>query len=355
MKGGDGGAAVTPGDAANSYLIKKLKGTGGGQRMPAGGLPPLDDAVMAKIEKWITEGAKFDGPDANAPLSQVAALAKAAGSTHEQLSADRAKMAEATWGTAMPMVKSDTVETATFYAKGTVGENTLKDLVNRAEQHVPKIAEMLGAPADKPLVKGRFSVFAVNVPYDFEELAKVVLNLDAAPRKVAGVWRYSGVDAAGAVMVPKTESEYSADVVIAEQATSAYLSGTGKNVPRWFADGVGRVVASRLAEDDPRIKEWDANLPLVHRSLAAPDAFMSTKFDPEAGGIASYSYCRFLMNDAKRFDTLLDSLRQGGKFDEAFSAAYGGTPNQKAEQWYVKGSRPVRPSKSRSKKTAKSE
>jgi mono/diheme cytochrome c family protein len=339
MKGGDGGPAVTPGDGPGSYLIKKLKGTGGGQRMPAGGLPALDEALIAKIETWIAEGAKFDGPDANAPLAQVAALAKAAGSTHEQLSADRAKAAEATWGTGMPGVKHDTVETANFYAQGTIGENTLKDLVQRAEQQIPKIAEMLGAPTDKPLVKGRFSVFAVNVRYDFEELGKVILNSDAPPKKVAGLWRYTGVDAAGAVMIPKAESEYAADVVIAEQATSAYLSGTGKNVPRWFAEGVGRAVAARLAPDDPRIEDWDANLALVHRSLSAPDAFMSAKFDPEVGAIASYSYCRYLMGDAKKFGSLLDGLRQGGKFDDAFAAAYGNTPNQKAEQWYAKGSK----------------
>jgi hypothetical protein len=178
----------------------------------------------------------------------------------------------------------------------------------------------------------------------------VLLNIESPPKRVAGVWRYDGVDASGAVMVPKEESEYAPDVVIAEQATSAYVSGIGKNVPRWFAEGVGRVVASRLAEEDPRVQEWNTNLPLVHRSLAAPDAFFSTKFDPEAGGIASFSYCRYLMLDSKRFGNLLDGLRGGGKFDEAFAAAYGGTPSQKAEQWYVKGAKPVRRSSSKKSK-----
>jgi hypothetical protein len=201
----------------------------------------------------------------------------------------------------------------------------------------------------------RFSVFAVNVRYDFEELGKVILNIEAPPKKIAGLWRYTGVDASGAVMVPKSEGDYAAEIVIAEHAAAASLSGTGKNVPRWFADGVARVVASRLAPDDARIKEWDANLPLVHRSLAAPDAFMNPKFDPEAGGIAAYSYARYLMTDNKRFGNLMDGLRKGGKFDEAFTAAYGGSPAQKAEQWYVKGSRPVRPARPAGKKPAKSE
>jgi hypothetical protein len=355
MKGGDGGPAVTPGDGAGSYIIKKLKGTGGGQRMPAGGLPALDEAVIAKIEKWIQEGAKFDGPDPGAPVAQVAALAKAAGATHAELSADRAKLGDATWGTAMPSVKHDTAETANFYAKGTIGENSLKDLLERAEARMPKVAEMLGAPVDKPLVKGRFTVFAVNVPYDFEELGKVILNIDSPPRKVTGLWRYSGVDAAGVVKIPKNDSDYSADLIIAEQATSAYLSGMGKNVPRWFAEGMGRVVASKLAPGDARVKEWDSLISAVHGSLAAPDGFMSTKFDPEAGAIASYSYCRFLMLDAKRFSTLLDGLRKGGKFDDAFATAYGYTPSQKAEQWYVKGGKAPRPAKTTSKTAAKSE
>jgi hypothetical protein len=317
-------------------------------------MPALPDNVIAKIETWIQEGAKFDGPDANANLSQIAALAKAAGATHAELTADRIKAAEATWGTAMPMQLHDTVETNTFYAKGTIGENTLKDLMEKAEGHVPKIAEILGVPADKPLVKGRFTVFAVKVRYDFDEIAKVILNLDNPPRKSTGLWRYTGIDAAGVVMQPKDEADYAVDVIIAEQAAAASVAGTGKNVPKWFADGVGRVVASRIASSDPRVREWDSYLPEVHRSLASPDGFMSPKFDPEAGAIASYSYVRFLMGDAPKFNMLMEGLRKNGKFDEVFTAAYKGTPSQKAEQWYARGARPARPNRT-TNKTAKSE
>ncbi|MGH7492193.1 MAG: DUF5777 family beta-barrel protein [bacterium] len=45
---------VKPGDAANSYLIKKVRGTPGikGDRMPRG-LPPLSAGEVATLEKWI--------------------------------------------------------------------------------------------------------------------------------------------------------------------------------------------------------------------------------------------------------------------------------------------------------------
>lgn len=48
---------VAPGDAANSYLIRKLEGTNTtGSRMPLGG-PFLDSGTMARIKSWIMSGA----------------------------------------------------------------------------------------------------------------------------------------------------------------------------------------------------------------------------------------------------------------------------------------------------------
>ncbi len=48
---------VAPGDAANSYLIRKLEGTNTtGSRMPLGG-PFLDADTMARIKSWIASGA----------------------------------------------------------------------------------------------------------------------------------------------------------------------------------------------------------------------------------------------------------------------------------------------------------
>jgi mono/diheme cytochrome c family protein len=336
MKGGDGGPAITPGKK-DSLLVMKLKGMGGGQRMPAGGLPPLPDPIIAKIETWIAEGAKFDGPDAMAPLARIAALAKAAGASHEELSADRMKMAEATWNTAMPGIKFDTAETGNFFAMGTVGENTLKDIVERAERTIPKVAQMLGAPTEKPLLKGRFTLFVVKVRYDFGEIGMVLAG-SSTPPKGFGDWQYDGVDAAGVVLAPKDDKDYDIESLIAQQIASAYVASSGKNVPKWFAEGMGRVVASRLAPKDPRVQEWDSTVPAVFASLSAkPDAFMTPKFEPEAANLAAYSYARFLLNDARRFEQLTAGLRSGGKFDDVFAAAYGGTPNAVTAAWFRKG------------------
>lgn len=73
-----------PGKPAESLIIKKLKGTAVGQRMPAR-KEKSSDAMVAKIELWITEGAKFDGISPRQDLKRVAAVAKAIRSTPDEL------------------------------------------------------------------------------------------------------------------------------------------------------------------------------------------------------------------------------------------------------------------------------
>jgi hypothetical protein len=49
---------VIAGNAANSYLVKKLEGTASaGERMPLGG-SPLDATDLQNIKNWINQGAK---------------------------------------------------------------------------------------------------------------------------------------------------------------------------------------------------------------------------------------------------------------------------------------------------------
>jgi hypothetical protein len=55
LKGGVSGPSVVPGKPALSPVVQRLRGAGG-QRMPLAG-PPLADAEIALIERWVAEGA----------------------------------------------------------------------------------------------------------------------------------------------------------------------------------------------------------------------------------------------------------------------------------------------------------
>lgn len=67
LKGGESGsAAVVPGKPAESYLIEQITPRDGKADMPKD-LPPLTDAEIGIITKWIEQGAKDDTPASNRP------------------------------------------------------------------------------------------------------------------------------------------------------------------------------------------------------------------------------------------------------------------------------------------------
>jgi hypothetical protein len=332
LRGGDRGEPVLPGKGADSLIVKKLRGTADGARMPMG-RAALDDATIAKFEKWIDEGAKFDGPDSDQPVPEVAAVAKASAATHEQLSADRIGAAEENWRLGMPGSPVQKKESPNFLVMGKVGEKTLTEVSEAAEKVATKVGDLLKAPRDQPLVKGRITLFVFDKRYDYTEFGTMVEKREL-PTVWKGHFRYSIVDAYGALLLPRA-SVYSLDVLIAQQIGAIYVASQGRGVPRWFAEGSGRAIAARLAPpSDQRIAHWDEELSGAIGTLAKPDDFLTGKLQPEQADVCSFSFAKFLMSDNKRYTALLDGLRKGGDFAKVFAATYGGTPAQVAAVWY---------------------
>src|SRR5262245_22355312 len=66
LKGGESGPAVVPGKPGESLIIKAIRQTGDGPKMPPKGkLPP---AVVADFEAWIAAGAPTAGSAAAGPI-----------------------------------------------------------------------------------------------------------------------------------------------------------------------------------------------------------------------------------------------------------------------------------------------
>ncbi len=59
-KGGESGAIVTPGKSHDSLLIRRVLGMDGDDRMPKDG-DPLPEAVIARLQAWIDQGASIGG------------------------------------------------------------------------------------------------------------------------------------------------------------------------------------------------------------------------------------------------------------------------------------------------------
>jgi mono/diheme cytochrome c family protein len=329
LRGGENGPAVLPGNPAESYIVKKLLGTGGGQRMPANG-DPFDDAQMELISKWITEGATFDGLSFDQSLGRVVAIARTEKYTHEQLAAERVGIAQNNWKLSMSGINSQSVETDNFYVIGSLSESQLKKFGEQAEAVMGKVQVALKVSKSEPLIKGRVSLFFFNQRYDYSEFGQMV-EKRTLPREWQGHFRYDIVDAYGALLVPRGDDVI--DGIVAQQVAGIYAQSLGA-VPRWFSNGMSRVIAARVVKADTRIQEWKKNVASAAAKMTKPDDFITGKLGGEDASLVAYSYVDFLMANPQRFNALTKALQNGAKFDAAFAATYGDTPSKVADIWW---------------------
>lgn len=329
LRGGDGGPVFVASQPARSLIVQRIKGEGGEPQMPMG-RAPLSADVIGKFEKWIAEGATYDGPNPDMNVVQVAALAKAKNSTHEQLSADRVELALQNWNLGMAGAKSDQFETKNFFVVGNVGSATLEEYGAKAEELAPKVGPMFGARSDEPLIKGRMSLFLFKQRYDYSEFGQMVEKREL-PKEWRGHWNFTIIDAYGAI-IPPSDATYTLDGLVAQQLAGTYIASLN-SPPRWFSEGCARVAASRLAAKDPRVAAWKSDLGPALAKMTKPDDFMTGKMPAEAADVASFSFVSGLMKDSKRFGAILDGLRAEEDFDTLFVGSYGTTPDKVAEIW----------------------
>ncbi|MBT7919276.1 MAG: hypothetical protein HN617_17210, partial [Planctomycetaceae bacterium] len=151
------------------------------------------------------------------------------------------------------------------------------------------------------------------------------------PREWPGHFRYDIVDAYGALLVPRGEDVI--DGIVAEQVAGIYAQSLG-TVPRWFSDGMARVIAARVAKTDTRIQDWKKHIASAAAKMTKPDDFITGKLGGEDASLVAYSYVDFLMTKSQQFNALTKALQNGVKFDVAFAAIYRDTPNKIADIWW---------------------
>ena len=342
VRGGDSGAPFVAKNPMSSLLLNRLKGIDG-ERMPQG-RPALKTDEIAKVEKWIAEGATFDGGDAATDIKQVFARAKAIRSSHEELMAERKAASFSNWQLGMPNISNETIETKNFLIIGNVSKEQLQSIGKLAEGSVSTVARTFKAPAKGPLVKGRMTIYVFKQRYDYSEFGKMVEKRDL-PREWRGHWKFDIVDAYGAVL-PSRSEDFSNEALVGQQVAAVYASSLGVDVPKWFAEGSARVAATRIDKKDPRVASWNDAASDAATRLKNPGDFLEEKMNPEDASLISYKFVEFLMRH-RGFPKLVAALKKGHPFGRAFEVIYGDTPSNVAAVWMGKAPKNNRGSKSR--------
>jgi hypothetical protein len=326
LRGGTSGLALAPGAPEESLLVKKLRGEAGA-RMPLD-RPPLAAEELAKIEKWITLDAHFEGPAADMPLDELVALDSAQRATHEELSRSRAALAAKNWRLMLPDRPPSHEETAQVLVYGHAAAEVLSEIARSADEQAAKIAKLFKLPADRPLIKGRLTLFVFDKRYDYGEVGAMLEHREI-PATLRGHWRFTGVDAYGCLLV---SDDRVAPGLVAQVMTGAHLASLRK-VPRWFAEGSARAVASKFYPKDPRVKLWDDQVGHILAAQEKPTGFLTGDVPAEDADILSFSLAKYLMTQGGRYTSLIAAIEQGAAFDEGFLKSFGASPDQMVAHW----------------------
>jgi len=330
LRGGDSGVAIVPGKAADSLLIKKLRGTAG-QRMPLR-KDPLAENVIKKFEQWIADGAKYDWASADESIDLAVRTMVASKMTHEELAAMRSDLAEKTWRLANPDVTPIKLESEQFILLGNLSSVRMAELAELAKTEQGKVAKLLQVPADQPFVKGKVTLFALAKHFDYTEFGTMVERREL-PGDWRAHWRYNIIDCYGCLVTPNNDGEKSTALLLALDFAGAYIENQG-NMPRWFSTGAARVIATRAEPKDPLGKLWHEQTKEALAAGRTADEFLKAG-DVLSGESAamSYEFMKSLMTKTPKFIALLQDLHRGAQFEAAFQKHYGAEPATLAAAW----------------------
>jgi hypothetical protein len=328
LTGGDSGSILAPGKGEESLLVKKLRGTEG-QRMPAGGRPPLSDDNIKLISTWIDEGASFDSDDARTNLEQISNKAWAQNASHVELMKKRMERAQDRWKTASNVKDPGESSDDRFHVIGNISPEATQRLLSIANNAEAQVKKALKISSKEPLIKGGITVFALKGRYDYSEFGKMLESREL-PAEWSSHYRAEVLDSYVAIIYSGgSEQDKNFEKIVesslTQQIASLWVSSL-RGVPRWFSDGVGRqVLASMVSSGDARVQAWTQRIPVALSKLENVKSLIDGKINDEDAANIGLAVVKFMNDGAKRklYDTLLKGLSNGVPFDQAMSKTFG--------------------------------
>ncbi len=340
LRGGDSGDIVIPGNGAESPLVKKLRGSMG-LRMPAGGRPAFSEDSIKLISTWIDEGATLDGASDNQPLQVMSQLAWAAAATPQELSNRRAEIAGENIKLVVPTGADLATETTEhFYVVGSAAPATIKLVAELAEDQMKAVKSVVSADAGQAFFKGRATIFVMPKRYDYSEFAKMVEGR-GIPNGWSSHWKYDGIDGYVSLVATDRDEKDEIEARLTSPLVSLAVATRGGDVPRWLAEGTGKVIAKRHGNTEKvsrgRTPKTTVNRELIEALAAMSNSkqFLDGKLTPEQSDLIATDLMAAMLDRAQKkgFDGLLRNMSRGMPFEKAFIQAFQATPQQFVEAW----------------------
>jgi mono/diheme cytochrome c family protein len=350
---------VIAGKPDESHLVLRIKGEEE-PRMPQGGNNRLSGDAIAKIERWVKEGAKLDeGIDPKKPIKSYAASAdQVARNQIARLPAgERDKKAEAVglerWKQANPKLKPDIVPGEHFLMFSNLPADRAASTIKVMETQYGQLKKLVGSPSTDWAEK--VSVYVFSSRKDFIEFVRTLESKDVetdahASAKFTIPQPYLATfDPAGGKKDEaatgkrrarsKRGGEAEADTggtdrslagILTEALGTGVLAASG-NAPRWLALGLGSYLAAQV---EPRSQYYRqlrqtafANFDQGWRAKASEALGGSDQITADGVHSVGFALVEAMMSGMRQgFPAFVNGMTQGGdKLDEVLQTVYGGT------------------------------
>ncbi|MEX1231735.1 MAG: c-type cytochrome domain-containing protein [Planctomycetaceae bacterium] len=346
MTGGDSGYVIVPTKPEESRIYD-LVVTQLPFKMPRGqGLLKEKNAIA--LTTWIREGAKFDGPDPAAaltsyvPTEEELRAAELAAMSPEQFSQMRNERSKDQWTRAIPKDQPAQIESAEFLLMGNVSEERLKTLNVWAEKEADNLRDIF-KETDKPLWKGRLTIFAIKDRFGFEEF-NITLHQRTPPAEMLGHAVVTAHQEDAYIVVQDVGDTVTSEspglhLILAEQMTAALMKRKAANLPGWMVQGAGLAVAARSGEGTEYLEGLKKSIPELLTDVKKPeDIFVDGTFSPSGTAAVGYALVEFLLKSqgGEKFGQLVGRVASGGDVLAALKTVYQAEPAAIA-QTFVNG------------------
>lgn len=347
---GDTGSTIVPGDPDSSYVVDLVLRQDP-LKMPAGNQTRIKQSQALALEKWIKEGAHFDGTDPKGPIRGLVPTeedlerAKLASMSDADFSARRMEQAASLWKQVAPREDATSATTTHLYVYGNAPQSRLEEFAKWGEEQVANLTGKYKLPGGEKPWRGRLAVFVSKTRFDYEEFNTVLMNR-RTPREISGhTVVTTNFDTAYVAMHDVGNSD-SADSLNSQQLLNslmaqAYLSRNGGTLPDWLQQGFG-VLESGAGPDSPYVRAMPQKASAALASLNnAAALFDDGTFAPEEVGAVGMLLTKFLitrggMIKLKQLAQALQTNRNAGR---AVQATYGQSADNLGQAFIQSGGR----------------
>lgn len=333
LQGGPTGSTIVPGKPDESYIVDLVLRQEP-VKMPQGQAQLKRSQALA-LEKWIAEGAHFDGKDGKAPLRDIVPTeaqleaAKLAKMSDSEFAERRITETAAMWKQVSPRAAGNSATSTNFYFYGTVSEDRLKQLSEWAETHLGVLEKSYPLPEGQAAFRGRLAVFVTKDRFDYEEFNTVLMNR-RTPKSVSGHSVINENFATAYVAMHDVGDTESAGSLTTPQMLNAllgqaYLTRDGAALPDWLKQGFG-ILESGLESDSEYLKGVPSRAAKAVSTITDPGKlFDDGTLAPEEVGDVGYLLVRFLQSQGgpARFQSLVGALRKNPNAARAVEQVYG--------------------------------